>query len=155
MAIRLTCMRSPTLPLLRLMATCSLCGSAYTSTALASSESTSEIHAASRALVEAQLRYDAPSVARLLAKDFVYVGNDGSLATKTEFLPTAEDRKRRPLEILEWKLVQVRFYGETAVALYFIHEKSTQNGKPNEFRGRSLATWVKRNGRWLCAAIHD
>jgi len=103
------------------MATCSLCGSAYTSTALASSESTLQIQAASRALVEAQLHYDAPSVARLLAKDFVYVGNDGSLTTKTEFLPTAEDPKRRPLEILEWKLVQVRFYGETAVALYFIH----------------------------------
>ena len=51
----------------------------------------SEIKAASRALVEAQLRYDAPAVARLLAADFIYIGNDGSLADKTAFLPTAQD----------------------------------------------------------------
>jgi len=115
----------------------------------------SEIKAASRALVEAQLRYDPVAVARLLTKDFVYVGNDGFSANRSEFLPSAEDRKRRPLELLEWKLVQIRFYGDTAVALYSIHEKSNENGKPREFRNRSLATWVKQNGRWLCAAIHD
>jgi uncharacterized protein (TIGR02246 family) len=155
MAIRVTGMRSQIMLLPRVMATCLLCGIAQTSTALASAKDMSEIKATSRALVEAQLRYDAPAVARLLAKDFVYVGNDGSLATKTEFLPTAEDRKRRPLQLLEWKPLEIRLYRETAVALYFIHEKSTQKGKPHEFRGRSLATWVKQNGRWLCAAIHD
>ena len=53
----------------------------------------------------------------------MYVGNDGSLATKIEFLPTAEDKKRRTLELLEWELVQIRFYGDTAVALYFVHAK--------------------------------
>lgn len=148
-------MRSHIWPVLRLLTTCLLCGSAHTSAARASSESISEIKAASRALIEAQLRYDAPAVARLLAKDFVYVGNDGSLATKTEFLPTAEDKKRRPLELLEWELVQIRFYGDTAVALYFIHEKSTAKGKSLEFRGHSLATWAKQNGRWLCTTIHD
>ena len=148
-------MRLQITPLLGMMATCWLCGSAQTATAPGSTEGMSEIKATSRALVEAQLRYDAPAVARLLAKDFIYIGNDGSLATKTEFLPTVEDRKRRPLELLEWRLVQIRFYGDTAVALYFIHEKSTESGKPHEFRGRSLATWAKQNGRWLCTAIHD
>lgn len=59
----------------------------------------------------------------------MYVGNDGSLATKTEFLPTVEDKKRPPLKLLEWELVQIRFYGDTAVALYFIHEKSAEKGK--------------------------
>jgi len=137
------------------MATCLLCGIAQTLTAPASAEGMSEIKAASRALVEAQLRYDAAAVARQLAHDFVYVGNDGSLATKAEFLPTAADRKRRPLQLLEWKLLQIQFYGDTAVALYSIHEKSTEEGKPHEFQGRSLATWVKQDGRWLCAAIHD
>ena len=137
-----------------LLATYLLCSSAPISSALAN-DTRAEIEATSRALIAAQLRYDAPAVARLLTNDFVYVGNNGSLADKTEFLPTGDDRKRRPLELLEWKLVRIRFYGDTAVALYLIHEKSTQNGKPQEFRGRSLATWVKQNGRWLCAAIHD
>jgi len=148
-------MRSQIWPVLRLVATCLLCESTHTSAARTSSESISEIKAASRALIEAQLRYDAPAVARLVAKDFMYVGNDGSLATKIEFLPTAEDKKRRTLELLEWELVQIRFYGDTAVALYFVHEKSTAKGKSHEFRGRSLATWAKQNGRWLCTTIHD
>ena len=137
-----------------LLATYLLCGNAPISSALAS-DARAEIEATSRALIAAQLAYDAPAVARLLTKDFVYVGNDGSLAAKTEFLPAAEDKKRRPLELLEWKLMQIRFYRDTAVALYSIHEKSTEKGRSREFRGRSLATWVRQNGRWLCAAIHD
>jgi ketosteroid isomerase-like protein len=148
-------MRSEIALVFRLMATCLLLGSAHPVAARTSSEGRSEINVASRALVAAQLRYDAPAVARLLARDFVYVGNDGSLANRSEFLPKAGDRRRRPLEFLEWTLVRIQFYGDTAVALYSIHEKSTVDGKPNEFRGRSLATWVKQNGRWLCAAIHD
>jgi uncharacterized protein (TIGR02246 family) len=141
--------------LVGIVAICCLGAIAKTSAALPSAEAPMRIKAASRALVEAQLRYDAPAVARLLTRDFVYVGNGGSLATKTKFLPTPQDKSERPLQLLEWKLVQVRFYGDTAVALYLIHEKSTERGQPHEFRGRSLATWVKENGRWLCAAIHD
>ena len=109
----------------------------------------------SRALVEAQLRYDAPAVAHLLAKDFIYVGNDGSVVDRAAFLPTAKDRKQRPLKVLEWTLIRVRFYGDSAVALYEIHEKGIAKGKVYEFRGHSLATWVKQDERWICTAIHD
>ena len=151
--MRGTCMRPQIIPQL-LLATYLLCSSAPISGALAN-DTRAETEATSRALIAAQLRYDASAVARLLTNDFMYIGHDGSLATKTEFLPTAQDRKRRPLELLEWKLVQIRFSGDTAVALYLIHEKSIQNGKPQEFQGHSFATWVKQNGRWLCAAIHD
>ena len=137
-----------------LLATSLLCSNAPISNALAH-DARAEIEATSRALIAAQLRYDAPAVARLLTNDFMYVGHGGSLASRTEFVPAAEDKKRRPLELLEWKLMQVQFYRDTAVALYSIHEKSTENGRSHEFRDRSTATWVKQNGRWLCAAIHD
>jgi len=121
-------MRSRILFSVGLLATSPLWAIAQRSAALSFSEGEREIKSASRALVDAQLRYDAPAVARLLAKDFVYVGNDGSLATKTEFLPIVEDKKRQSLKLLEWELVQIRFYGDTAVALYFIHEKSAEKG---------------------------
>jgi uncharacterized protein (TIGR02246 family) len=148
-------MRSKILFSVGLLATSPLWAAAQRATALSLREGVREIKSASRALADAQLRYDAPAVARLLAKDFVYVGNDGSVATKREFLPTVEDKKRQLLKLLEWELVQIRFYGDTAVALYFIHEKNAEKGKQHDFRGRSLATWVKQNGHWLCAAIHD
>jgi uncharacterized protein (TIGR02246 family) len=118
-------------------------------------EGVAEIKAASHALIGAQLRYDAASMARLLTQDFVYVGNDGAVVGRVGFLPTAADLKQRPLKLLEWNLVQVRFHGNSAVALYTIHEKGIQRGKPYEFRGHSLATWVQSNGKWFCAAIHD
>jgi hypothetical protein len=51
-------------------------------------------------------------VARLLANDFIYVGNDGSIATNAEFLPSKDDIKHRPLKLLEWSLLK---YNSTAI----------------------------------------
>jgi hypothetical protein len=107
--MRVNCMGLHIIPRI-LAATYLLCGNAMSSTAQLANETRAEIEATSRALIAAQLRYDAPAVARLLTKDFVYVGHDGSFTGKSGFLPTADDRKRRPLELLEWKLKQVQFY---------------------------------------------
>jgi hypothetical protein len=78
-------MRSQLILLLAVSAICQTVGTLRASGTVA--EAQLQIQMASRALIEAQLRYDAPGVARLLADDFVYVGHDGSLARKTEFLP--------------------------------------------------------------------
>jgi len=88
--MRGTCMPPQIIPQL-LLATYLLCSSAPISGALAN-DTRAETEATSRALIAAQLRYDASAVARLLTNDFMYIGHDGSLATKTEFLPTAQDR---------------------------------------------------------------
>ena len=148
-------MQSNILLLAGLLATSSLEPLAHASGALPSGQSLSEIKSASKSLVDAQLRYDASAVSRLLARDFIYVGSDGAVATKAEFVPTPADKKERSLKTLEWKLVKARFYGDTAIGLYLIHERGIRKGKLYEFRGHSLAAWVKQNQRWICTAIHD
>ena len=68
--------------LIAVVAICQAVGFGQAPAASALAEAQMQIETASRVLVEAQLHYDAPAVARLLTKDFVYVGNDGSLARK-------------------------------------------------------------------------
>lgn len=40
---------------------------------------------------------------------------------------------------------------DTAVIAYTVTEKLTVDGKPLTLRAADASTWVRRNGRWLCA----
>jgi ketosteroid isomerase-like protein len=105
-------------------------------------------------LINLQLQYDAAGVDKLLDPQFVYVSNDGSVMSRAEFIDLT-DREKNPLDTLEVRDVQVQTSGETAAVTGTIHEKGLLDGKPYEFRGRTLITYARRNGHWLCLAIHD
>jgi len=105
-------------------------------------------------VTKAELRYDAKAVDRLLDENFIYVGNDGSLISRIDFIRLT-DRSRNPLDLLEITDVDVRTIGDTAIATALIHEKGLIDGRPYEFRGRTLTTLVRKSGRWYCLAIHD
>jgi uncharacterized protein (TIGR02246 family) len=40
---------------------------------------------------------------------------------------------------------------DVAVVAYKVHEKLTVDGKPVEFDAADASTWVRRDGKWLCA----
>jgi uncharacterized protein (TIGR02246 family) len=47
---------------------------------------------------------------------------------------------------------QVRVLGdEVAVLVYNVHEELTVEGKPVTIDAADASTWVRRNGRWVCA----
>ncbi len=104
--------------------------------------------------LDLQLKYDADAVGKMLDDAFVYVSPNGSMLSRAEFIKLT-NRERNPLDILEVTGVQVRVSGNTAVATGLIHEKGLLYGKPYEFRGRTLLTYVKNGGRWLQLACHD
>jgi ketosteroid isomerase-like protein len=104
--------------------------------------------------LDLQLKYDADAVAKMLDDAFLYVSPEGSLMSRAEFIKLT-NRERNPLDILEVTDVQVRVSGNTAVATGLIHEKGLLYGKPYEFRGRTLLTYVKKGNRWLQLACHD
>jgi hypothetical protein len=58
--------------------------------------------------------------------------------------------------ILDFRIgedVQVRRLGnETAVVAYTVHEELEVDGDPVAFDAADTSTWVRRAGRWLCAA---
>ena|SRR5436190_24119956 len=48
--------------------------------------------------------------------------------------------------------VKVRRLGDdVAVLAYKVHEKLTVDGKPVEFDAADASTWIRRDGKWLCA----
>ena len=83
-------------------------------------------------MTKAELRYDAKAVDRLLDENFIYVGNDGSLISRIDFIRLT-DRSRNPLDLLEITDVDVRTIGDTAIATALIHEKGLIDGRPYEF----------------------
>jgi ketosteroid isomerase-like protein len=105
-------------------------------------------------LVEVQKRYDVSAVDKLLDGAFIYVANDGTLINRADFL-SLTDEKKNPIELLTVTEITVGVSGNTAIATGLVHEKGLLEGKPYEFRGRTLDTYVKKNGRWLRLAIHD
>ena len=58
--------------------------------------------------------------------------------------------------ILDFRIgedVQVRRLGDdTAVIAYTVHEQLEVDGDPVAFDAADTSTWVRRGGRWLCAA---
>ena len=48
--------------------------------------------------------------------------------------------------------VQVRLLGRNvAIVAYHVHEDLTVDGKPVRLDAADASTWVRRNGRWVCA----
>jgi ketosteroid isomerase-like protein len=48
--------------------------------------------------------------------------------------------------------VQVRLWGnDLAILAYKVHEELTVEGKPVTLDAADASTWVRRNGRWVCA----
>jgi uncharacterized protein DUF4440 len=48
--------------------------------------------------------------------------------------------------------VQVRQIGDdVAILAYKVHEELTVDGKPVKLDAADASTWVRRDGRWLCA----
>jgi hypothetical protein len=47
---------------------------------------------------------------------------------------------------------QVRLLGDdVAIVAYQVHEELTVDGKPVALDAADSSTWVRRDGRWLCA----
>jgi ketosteroid isomerase-like protein len=103
-----------------------------------------------REWVAAILQKDTAAIDRLIADDFSGTTNDQSYS-KEEAIA---DVKSGTHESLDLDNIEVRVFGDAAVATMGQNEKS-QHGK-EDFSGRYLFTnvWVKRNGQWQAVASH-
>lgn len=101
----------------------------------------------SRALEEK----DTNALDKILEKSFVSVDNDGSVASKGEFLASIKAADYRPSQaVTEESKVQV--YGNSAVVVGVLRVKTTEKGKALVRRDRFVDTWIKINGAWQCVA---
>jgi ketosteroid isomerase-like protein len=107
-----------------------------------------------RRWAEAELRGDAEALAPLLAGDFVNVGPLGFLLDKQQYLGSRRSGDLRH-ESFAWDDVQVRAYGDAAVAIGTQTQKSTYQQRDASGRFRVTQVLVRRDGRLLVASMHE
>jgi ketosteroid isomerase-like protein len=110
-----------------------------------------EVLAVERAWTEAHLRGDVPTIARLMAVEYIRIEADGSLSDREATL------KRYTPETRSWDQAEgdeyiVRVYGDTAVVIGRWQARGVNHGKPFDYAARFLSVYVKRNGAWLMVA---
>ena len=101
----------------------------------------------------AQLANDAGWFERMLAEDYVFIGGDGSVTTKADFV-----REMRGKDLV-WKSVavkemKIRVYGDTAVVTGRFFGRGQYKGASLDERQRFTSLWIKRSGRWQGISEH-
>ena len=100
---------------------------------------------------EASMKRDTATVERILADDFVGLDPRGAFFRKAEELASVS-KNEGDYVFAKGNDVEVRFYGDTAVA-----RGSESWKKRNGEQGRYVwtDTWIRRNGKWQVVAAVD
>ncbi len=106
-----------------------------------------------RRWVAAELSGDVGALSALLADDFVLVGPLGFVLDKEQYLGSRRSGDLKH-DSLEWEDVQVRMYGDTAVAIGSQTQKSTYQGRDASGQFRATQITVRQGDRWAIVGLH-
>ncbi|MHC1769071.1 MAG: nuclear transport factor 2 family protein [Verrucomicrobiia bacterium] len=102
---------------------------------------------------EAMLRSDVEAIDNLLAQEWVESDEEG-VRSREGFLQVVKSRDV-VVQSIDMQQPKVLSFGDTAVALFTFKLKGTDKGKEFTEESRATDTWIKRDGRWQCLAIHE
>lgn len=94
---------------------------------------------------------NAVALSLILDDAMVYIDEDGSLLTRSQFLEHARQSAPRLLTLVT-DAMSVHVYGQTALVAGTYRVTGVIRGKPFQREGRFVDTWVLKNGSWLCVA---
>jgi ketosteroid isomerase-like protein len=98
-------------------------------------------------------RFDASALERLWGDDLTFVFPNGALASKAERLAGLKSPPHNvPSSTNE--SVDVKIYGDVAVAIVVSRWTGMSDGKPFSTRFRATHVWAKRVGRWEMVSAH-
>ena len=102
---------------------------------------------------DALIKHDPAPIDKMIADDFIGI-NDGNAYTKAELLEFIKSYKGEYTSLVadEWK---ARVYGDAAVVIARMTYKMQLEGKGIAGQQRFTDTWIRRDGRWQCAAGHN
>src|SRR5882762_11554849 len=114
----------------------------------------SKIVALEKAWNQAYKLGDARALEGILDDQIVLINDDGSIQTKAEFLASVQPAKSQEQQVAP-ESMNVRVFGNTAIATGVFRAKGVEAGKPYVRRERFVDTWVNnRGGKWLCVATN-
>ncbi|HKB10119.1 MAG TPA: nuclear transport factor 2 family protein [Vicinamibacterales bacterium] len=113
-----------------------------------------EIRAMEKQWNEARVKADVATLERILDRDWTVTHGDGTINTKAEYLADLKSGVRRFFADVTEDRIDVRLYGDTAVASGTSDSKVEYKGKPSGGPLRFTRVYVKRDGRWLMIVTH-
>ena len=96
---------------------------------------------------------DADALEPLLADDILLVGPLGFVLDKTQYLGSRRSGELRH-ETLTWDDVRVRAYGDAAVAVGALTQRTTYQGRDASGRFRITQVAIRRGDHWILAGLH-
>jgi len=96
---------------------------------------------------EAALRNDAAFSQRMLAEDYIAIGPQGNVITKSDTL-AARRGAQTHYDSMSLSELVVRVYGDTAVVTARVEVKGNNLGEDFSGPYRFTRVWVRRNGQW-------
>jgi ketosteroid isomerase-like protein len=96
-------------------------------------------------------RNDAAALDRIYADDYTLVNEFGVLGTKAPRLAAIKSGELK-YESVSFDEVNVRMYGNTAVATYRVTSKGQSKGQGIGGQFRATSTYMKMKGRWQLVA---
>lgn len=112
-----------------------------------------------REVVEAEKQFwqsmmdkDAEAAMRITDDVCLLTGAQGASSFPKQAFPKMMEGAGFTLHRFELKEPKVRLVSDdVAVVAYQIHEELTVDGKPVTVDAADASTWVRKDGRWLCA----
>ncbi len=90
---------------------------------------------------------DRAGLDRIYADSYTFTSEKGVMTTKAQRLDAFKAGELK-YEYMKFDDVNVRMYGDTAVATFTVRNKLIAMGQSTEGTFRTTATFVKKNGRW-------
>lgn len=96
-------------------------------------------------------RADTAALDRIYADNYTLVNESGEITTKAPRLAAIKSGELK-LESVSFDEVNIRLYGNTAVATYRVTQKGQFKGQDISGQLRATSTYVKMKGHWHVAA---
>ena len=112
-----------------------------------------EVVGVARAWDRAMVGNDAEEIGRFMADDWVMVGSDGNVMTRAMLLDLVRSGDLSH-DVMESKDLEVRVYGDTAVATATGISGGTFRGGSFLEHERWSCVFVRQGGQWRCVHTH-
>jgi ketosteroid isomerase-like protein len=102
---------------------------------------------------QAELHADTKALSQLLDADFVCVGPLGFMLNKEQYIGARASGQLQQ-ESFEWQDVQVRVYGDAAIAIGSQIQKTKFQGNDVSGQFRVTQVYVRRGSTWTIVSLH-